>query len=69
MKKVFEVNTVEIVERRYLVEVTHYEVDADVTDQHAYWRQAAIEKVKTGEVHKFTESNAEIREISSAREQ
>jgi len=75
MKHVYVVNTVERVERRYLVEFE----DADVLktlgivgghlvddeDCKAY----AEEKVQSGEVHKFTEGNADIEEVLSVEEQ
>ena len=72
MIKVYEVNTVERVERRYLVEFTTADVAnamgqpiVDDEDCKVY----AEELVQGGEVHRFTEGNAEIEEVLSVKEQ
>lgn len=73
MIKVYEVNTVERVERRYLVQFTTADVAqqlgqpiVDDEDCKVY----AEELVATGEANvKFTEGNAEIEEVLSVKEQ
>lgn len=74
MRKVYEVNTVEHVERRYLVEFDTKDVaretglpvgQVDDEDCKVY----AEERVTSGEDIKFTEGNADIDEVISVKEQ
>jgi hypothetical protein len=59
---VFEVNTVERVERKYVVQIdTEKMEDLDDGD----WKVRAEEMVRTGEVHKFTEGKELARRIQS----
>jgi len=61
---IYEVNTVERVERRYVVQIdTDKLEDLDDGD----WTVRAEEAVRCGEQHKFTEGNAEIEEVLSVR--
>jgi hypothetical protein len=64
MIKVYEVNTVERVERRYLVEID----TSEGLDEEEYFVQAE-ERVRCGEIHKFTEGNADIEEVLEVKEQ
>lgn len=74
MIKVYEVNTVERVERRYLVQFNTADV-ARLTGQpkglidDEDCKVYAEELVASGEVHKFTEGNAEIEEVLEVKEQ
>jgi hypothetical protein len=74
MRYVYEVNTVERTERRYLVEFTDKDVatyndtpvnQVDDEDRKVY----AEEMVTSGNIAKFTEGNADIEEVLSVEEQ
>jgi hypothetical protein len=75
MKRVYEVNTVERVERRYLVELTDKNVADDlgiplneVTEEER--KVYAEEQVTSGDfIGKFTEGNADIEEVLEVKEQ
>lgn len=63
-----EVNTVERVERRYVVEIREADCDErrerdmmEIDDEEIL--VMAEEKVRNGDVHKFTEGNADIDEV------
>ena len=63
MMRVYEVNTVERVQRRYLVQVDTARFKPSATEDD--FKLHAEEKVCSGEQHKFTEGNAEIEEVLS----
>jgi hypothetical protein len=74
MIKVYEVNTVERVERRYLVQFNTADIarlnglpvgQVDDEDCKVY----AEELVVSGEISKFTEGNADIEEVLFVKEQ
>lgn len=72
MRWVYEVYTVERVERRYLVEFTDEDVAYahmidKVTDEDR--KVYAEEQVKSGEITKFTEGDADFDEVIDVREQ
>jgi len=67
MIKVFEVQTIERVSRTYLVQIDTKDsplLDWPTEDLKAL----AEEQVRTGEIHKFTEGDAEIEEVLSVTE-
>ena len=74
MIKVYEINTVERVERRYLVQIDTKELAREngipvgqLTDED--FKVYAEELVTSGEQIKFTEGSADIEEVLSVKEQ
>lgn len=73
MIKLFQIDTIEHVERRYLVQIDtekfNLEEARSIVDSGNNLSRYATEKVMNGEIHKFTEGNAEIYEVVSVQEQ